>query len=112
MTRRRYELTDHEWSTISPLWRNPLERSRRRLGGSGPCERLQKRQLFLFRLKTLPADSADLLDLYKYLNAYIERHRGVLLAGGDDPGTFFVKTVKANSRDAAYTKRPSTRPGA
>lgn len=46
----------------------------------------------------------DLLDLYKYLNAYIERHRGVLLAGADDPGTLFVKTVKANSRDAAYNQ--------
>ncbi|MBP1886520.1 hypothetical protein [Sinorhizobium mexicanum] len=46
----------------------------------------------------------DLLDLYKYLNAYIERHRGVLLAGADDSGTLFVKTVKANSRDAAYNQ--------
>ncbi|WP_420841279.1 hypothetical protein [Ensifer aridi] len=46
----------------------------------------------------------DLLDLYKYLNAYIERHREVLLAGADDPGTLFVKTVKANSRDAAYNQ--------
>lgn len=46
----------------------------------------------------------DLLDLYKYLNAYIERHRRVLLAGEEDPGTLFVKTVKTTSRDAAYNQ--------
>ncbi|WP_205583933.1 hypothetical protein [Neorhizobium sp. NCHU2750] len=44
----------------------------------------------------------DLLDLYKYLDAYIDRHRGVLLSGARDPGTFFVKTVKTTSIDAAY----------
>lgn len=44
----------------------------------------------------------DLLDLYKYLDAYIDRHRGVLLGGATDPGTLFVKTVKTTSTDAAY----------
>jgi len=44
----------------------------------------------------------DLLDLYKYLEAYIDRHRGVLLGRAKDPGTLFVKTVKTTSLDAAY----------
>ncbi|WP_026173986.1 hypothetical protein [Martelella mediterranea] len=44
----------------------------------------------------------DLLDLYKYLEAYIDRHRGVLLGPADDPGTLFIKTVKATSKQAAY----------
>ncbi len=44
----------------------------------------------------------DLLDLYKYLDAYIDRHRGVLLGGANDPQTLFVKTVKTTSIDAAY----------
>ncbi|MCY0150705.1 hypothetical protein OEG84_24140 [Hoeflea sp. G2-23] len=44
----------------------------------------------------------DLLDLYKYLEAYIDRHRGVLLGRAKDPGTLFVKTVKTISLDAAY----------
>ena len=44
----------------------------------------------------------DLLDLYKYLDAYIDRHRGVLLGSAKDPGTLFVKTVKTTSLDAAY----------
>ncbi len=46
----------------------------------------------------------DLMDLYRYLNAYIDRHRGVLLAEADDPGTFFVKTVKQSSADASYNQ--------
>ncbi len=46
----------------------------------------------------------DLLDLYYYINAYIERHRKVLLGNADDPGTFFVKTVKLSSADAAYNQ--------
>lgn len=44
----------------------------------------------------------DLLDLYKYLEAYIDRHRGVLLGPAKDPGTLFVKTVKTTSLGAAY----------
>ncbi len=44
----------------------------------------------------------DLLDLYKYLEDYIDRHRGVLLGPAKDPGTLFVKTVKTTSLDAAY----------
>ena len=44
----------------------------------------------------------NLQGLYDYLNAYIERHRHVLLGGADDPGTLFVKTVKATSKEASY----------
>jgi hypothetical protein len=44
----------------------------------------------------------DLLDLYKYLEAYIDRHRGVLLGPAKDPGTLLFKTVKTTSLDAAY----------
>ncbi|WP_395515525.1 hypothetical protein [Pseudorhizobium flavum] len=44
----------------------------------------------------------DLLDLYSYIDAYVDRHRAVLLRGAADPGTFFVKTVKTTSTDAAY----------
>ena len=44
----------------------------------------------------------DLGDLYIHLAAYIRTHRGHLLGNAADPGTLFVKTVKATSRDAAY----------
>lgn len=49
-----------------------------------------------FRL-TLP----DLLDLYKHLEAHINR-RGVPLGPVQDPGTLFVKPVKTSSLDAEY----------
>lgn len=44
----------------------------------------------------------DLGDLYHYIDAYVRIHRAVLLGEADDPGTFFVKTVKFTSRNAAY----------
>jgi len=44
----------------------------------------------------------DVGDLYRYIDAYVERHRSRLLKGAADPGTFFVKTVKVTSTSAAY----------
>ncbi|MES2895453.1 MAG: hypothetical protein V4759_05435 [Pseudomonadota bacterium] len=44
----------------------------------------------------------DLADLNANIETYVSRHRRTLLAGAHDPGTFFVKSVKANSRSAAY----------
>ena len=35
---------------------------------------------------------------------YLKTDRPALLAGASDPGTFFVKTVKRTSRDAAFTQ--------
>ena len=46
----------------------------------------------------------DLGGLYATLDAYISRHRARLLGGAADPGTFFVKTVKASSAEAAYNQ--------
>ena len=44
----------------------------------------------------------DIGELYRYVDAYVGRHRIRLLKGADDPGTFFVKTMKENSVTAAY----------
>lgn len=44
----------------------------------------------------------DLGGLYDHIDAYIERDRAILLNGAADPGTFFVKSMKSNSREAAY----------
>jgi hypothetical protein len=44
----------------------------------------------------------DLGNLHGHIKAYVRTHRAALLNGANDPGTFFVKTVKASSRDAAY----------
>lgn len=44
----------------------------------------------------------DLEGLYARIEAYIDTHRPLLLGEADDPGTFFIKTVKISSRSAAY----------
>jgi hypothetical protein len=44
----------------------------------------------------------DLARLYEFIDDYLVRHRPRLLNGCEDPGTFFVKTVKATSKSAAY----------
>lgn len=46
----------------------------------------------------------DLGCLYKMIEAWIDRHRDRLIGPADDPGTFFVKTVKMTSTSAAYNK--------
>ncbi len=44
----------------------------------------------------------DLGGLNDYIEAWIGRHRALLLGPAKDPGTFFVKTVKKSSADGAY----------
>lgn len=44
----------------------------------------------------------DLEHLYREIDRYLSSHRDILLGGADDPGTFFVKTVKRTSSNAAY----------
>lgn len=80
----RWSDRDNGWEVLIPS--NAFKNSHSSFFGSKP-----------FRL-ILP----NLLDLYYYIDAYIDRHRGVLLASAKDPGTFFVKTAKLTSMDAAY----------
>lgn len=44
----------------------------------------------------------DIGGLYREIDAYVDIHRARLLGRAPDPGTFFVKTVKASRSDAAY----------
>jgi hypothetical protein len=46
----------------------------------------------------------DLAGLYDAIEAYIDRHRATLIGEAKDPGTFFVKSVKRTSADAAYNQ--------
>ncbi|OAI45077.1 hypothetical protein AYO42_03475 [Rhizomicrobium sp. SCGC AG-212-E05] len=46
----------------------------------------------------------NLDQLYDGIDSYVGRHRRVLLKGARDPGTFFVKTVKSISANAAYNQ--------
>ncbi len=49
---------------------------------------------FFFGSKPFRLILPDLSGLYHYLEAYIDRHRRVLLKHAADPGTLFVKTVR------------------
>lgn len=44
----------------------------------------------------------DIAGLYREIAAYVDMHRARLLGPATDPGTFFVKTVKTTTDDAAY----------
>jgi len=44
----------------------------------------------------------DLDGLYRHIDGYLGTHRAILLGDAEDPGTFFVKTVKRSSSDASY----------
>jgi hypothetical protein len=46
----------------------------------------------------------DLGGLYDEIETYIAKDRAALLKGRADPGSFFVKTMKANSRSAEYNQ--------
>lgn len=80
----RWSERDEGWEVLIPA--SAFKNSHSSFFGSKP-----------FRL-VLP----DLGELYEHIDAYIGRHRGVLLGGAVDPGTFFVKTAKVTSRDASY----------
>ncbi|HWW24905.1 MAG TPA: hypothetical protein VNZ85_03305, partial [Caulobacter sp.] len=44
----------------------------------------------------------DLGGLYDEIDAYLATHRARLLRARPDPGTFFIKTTKTKTKDAAY----------
>jgi hypothetical protein len=44
----------------------------------------------------------NLEGLYRLIDAYIARHRPVLLGGRKDPGTFFVRTMKSDRKTGAF----------
>ncbi|TYC58739.1 hypothetical protein FMN50_08800 [Rhodobacterales bacterium] len=46
----------------------------------------------------------DLGRLYELIDAWIDRHRSRLIGPAADPGTFFVKTAKITSTNAAYSQ--------
>ena len=76
---------------ISHDLRTPLTRIRLQLALMGETEDAQ-------------AIRADLVEMEEMIDAYLERHRPRLLGPANDPGTFFVKTAKRSSTDAAYNQ--------
>lgn len=69
-----------------------------------PCAAFKNAGSAYFSKRPYRLALPDLGELYSWLESYIERHRRVLLAGGSDPGTVFVKTRKRTSTNAAYNQ--------
>ncbi|MFC0104491.1 hypothetical protein [Sphingopyxis terrae] len=46
----------------------------------------------------------DLGRLYEFIDLYLERDRQILLGGAEDPETFFVKSAKLTTKNAAYSQ--------
>ena len=72
-----------------------------------PCAAFKNAHSAYFGKRPFRLMLPDLGNLYRSIDDYIcrHRHRARLLAGAPDPGVFFVKTVKAKSRDAAYSQQ-------
>lgn len=70
-----------------------------------PCAAFKNAHSAYFAKRPFRLLLPDLGDLYHWIEAYLSRHRASLLAGAPDPGVFFIKTVKARSRDAAYSQQ-------
>ena len=70
-----------------------------------PCAAFKNANSVYFGKRPFRLVLPDLGDLNLWIEAYLDKHRERLLAGASDPGTFFVKTVKAKSREAEYNQQ-------
>jgi len=82
----RWSTKDHGWEILIPSV--AFKNANSSFFGSKP-----------FRL-ILP----DLGGLYEKIEAYVDRHRKRLIGPAADSGTFFVKTAKTTSANAAYNQ--------
>lgn len=69
-----------------------------------PCAAFKNADSAYFSKRPYRLILPDLGGLYDMIERYVARDRPSLLAGAADPGTFFVKTVKVSSRNAAFTQ--------
>lgn len=67
-----------------------------------PCAAFKNAQSAYFSKRPFRLLLPDLGGLYEMLDAYIDRHRRLLLKGAVDPETVFVKTVKRTTKNPAY----------
>lgn len=69
-----------------------------------PCAAFKNAKSAYFGKRPYRLLLPDLGDLYRWIDEYLDQHRQILLKSSADPGTFFVKTVKRNTRDASYNQ--------
>jgi hypothetical protein len=67
-----------------------------------PCAAFKNAGSVYFSKRPFRLLLPDLGGLYGWIEIWLSRHRTLLLAGAPDPQTFFIKTVKRTSSDAAY----------
>ena len=67
-----------------------------------PSEAFKNANSSFFAARPLKLELPDVDALYEHLASYVGVHRHLLLQGATDPGTFFVKSAKATSRNASY----------
>lgn len=79
-----------------------MDRKFGKMGNADPVGSFQKRKLILFAARPLKLELPDVDALYEHVASYVGVHRHLLLQGATDPGTFFVKSAKATSRNASY----------
>lgn len=67
-----------------------------------PVEAFKNKGSSFFGKKPFHARLPDLAGLYPIIDAYLNRHRKVLLKGSVDPGTFFVRLVTSTQESATF----------
>ncbi len=70
-----------------------------------PCAAFKNAHSAYFAKRPFRLLLPDLEDLYVWIDAWLATYRARLLNGAEDPGTFFIKTVKRTSRDPAYNQQ-------
>lgn len=85
---------------------DPKDDARHHATGTGgdliPAAAFKNAGSTFFRKSAFRLLLPDLGDLYGEIETYIERDRRILLRGHADPGTFFIKTMKAKSCSPEY----------
>lgn len=91
---------------LSDLKRGELRWSDREQGWEVfcPARAFKNADSSFFRGRPFRLILPDLGHLYEHIESWLDTHRKVLLGPAKDPGTFFVKSVKRTSTDAAYNQ--------
>jgi hypothetical protein len=90
---QQHECGEMRWSEIDSAWEVYI-----------PVIAFKNRNSSFFLKRPYRLILPDLAELYSMISAYLQRHRQILLNGFDDPGTFFVASMKHKEKSAAYTQ--------
>ena len=83
LTLREMRRGEIRWSEVDNAWEVFV-----------PSQAFKNWDSFFFKHRAFRHLLPDLENLYFWIDAYINRHRSVLLRGSADPGTFFVRKMR------------------